>query len=69
MLLLREDLFELENRVNKLRSKAKDLGTEQGEANRQSMENFGHNYACQEAIYQARARGNTIAVERFDFDA
>jgi len=51
---LREDLFELENRINKLRSKVKDLGTEQGEANRQSTENFGHDDACQEAIYQER---------------
>lgn len=52
---LKEDLLALERQVSKLRSKLKELGKDQGEANRQSTENFGHDDACQEAIYQDRS--------------
>jgi transcription elongation GreA/GreB family factor len=51
---LREDLEVLGNRVNELHEEIKDLAKEQGEANSQSTENFGHDDACQEAIYQKR---------------
>jgi transcription elongation GreA/GreB family factor len=51
---LREDLEILGNRVNELHREIKDLAKEQGEANNQSTENFGHDDACQEAIYQKR---------------
>lgn len=52
---LREDLLALERQVSELRRKLKELGKDQGEANRQSTENFGHDDACQEAIYQDRS--------------
>jgi len=55
-----EDIAVLEQTVNELKRKIRELGKEQGEAARQSTENFGHDDACQEAVYQAR----TIVIER-----
>jgi len=51
---LREDILILEERINALHKEIKDLALEQGEANRQSSENFGHDDACQEAVYYRR---------------
>ena len=49
-----EDIAALEQMIKNLHTKIKELGKEQGEAARQSTENFGHDDACQEAIYQER---------------
>lgn len=51
---LREDLCVVEITVDNLRRKVKELGKEQGEAARQSTENFGHDDACQETVYNER---------------
>lgn len=49
-----EDIAMLEQMIKNLHEKIKELGKEQGEVARQSTENFGHDDACQEAIYQER---------------
>ena len=49
-----EDIKVLEESIKDLRSKIKELGKEQAEAVKQSTEIFGHDDACQEAIYQER---------------
>jgi transcription elongation GreA/GreB family factor len=49
-----EDISVLDQTIGELHKKIKELGREQGEAARQSTENFGHDDACQEAIYQER---------------
>lgn len=51
---LREDFAILELAIGRLKEKIKQLGKDQGEAAGQSTENFGHDDACQEAIYQDR---------------
>lgn len=51
---LPEDMAVLERTVEELRRKVKELGKEQGEAARQSTENFGHDDACQEAVDHER---------------
>ncbi|MCX6753442.1 MAG: GreA/GreB family elongation factor [Candidatus Nomurabacteria bacterium] len=49
-----EDFTVLKNEIERIGKKIKELGKEQGEAASQSTENFGHDDACQEAIYDAR---------------
>ena len=49
-----EDIAVLERVTGELHKKIRELGKEQGEAARQSTENFGHDDACQEAVYQER---------------
>jgi transcription elongation GreA/GreB family factor len=51
---LREDWIALHERIQQLSREVAELGLEQGEANRQSTENFGHDDACQEAVQQKR---------------
>lgn len=49
-----EDINALRQTMEELHEKVRELGKEQGEAAAQSTENFGHDDACQEAIYEAR---------------
>ncbi|KKW48270.1 MAG: hypothetical protein UY99_C0007G0023 [Parcubacteria group bacterium GW2011_GWA1_59_11] len=51
---LPEDIAVVEKTVGELHRQIKELGKEQGEAARQSTENFGHDDACQEAVFQQR---------------
>ncbi len=51
---LPEDIAVLERMVAELHVQIKELGKEQGEAARQSTENFGHDDACQESVHHAR---------------
>lgn len=51
---LKEDLIALKEMVNNLEKKVIELGKEQGEVASQSTENFGHDDACQETVYQDR---------------
>ncbi len=50
----REDIAVLEQMINGLYERIKELGKEQGKAAGQSTENMGHDDACQEAVDQAR---------------
>ena len=49
-----EDISVLEQMINGLYERIKELGKEQGKAAGQSTENMGHDDACQEAVDQAR---------------
>ena len=49
-----EDIAVLERTVKELYDKLRELGKEQGEAAGQSTENFGHDDAGQELVYQDR---------------
>ncbi|PIR40039.1 MAG: hypothetical protein COV33_01700 [Candidatus Zambryskibacteria bacterium CG10_big_fil_rev_8_21_14_0_10_34_34] len=51
---MREDLVILRGLVGQLQQDVRDLAKEQREASSQSTENFGHDDACQEAIYDKR---------------
>lgn len=51
---LHKDVVVLGQRLKELQDRVNELGKQQGEAAGQSTENFGHDDACQEAIYDER---------------
>lgn len=51
---LHKDVVVLGQRLKELQDRVNELGKQQGEASGQSTENFGHDDACQEAIYDER---------------
>ena len=57
-----EDIVALEKVRTQLYQQIKELGKEQGEVAKQSTEVFGHDDACQEAVYEARR----LVVSRLD---
>ena len=58
-----EDISALEEMIQELHEKIKELGKEQGIVAKQSTENFGHDDACQEAVDQ----GRRVVVGRIDY--
>ena len=54
LFFLKEDFIILRDAVKELEDKIIKLGKEQGIAAAQSTENFGHDDACQEVIYDER---------------